>query len=372
MTLGAGGSEPAWPFAGQQETRGGATPGPAAGAMNRLPQMRPFGRYRRSGQRLGPSAGRTTGYAPEPWSRSATIRRGSDAMSLVQSGLAQDEPTDADIASYREHGYWVSPVIVPDSVLDEAERGMARFYAGDVDRLLSVDRRSGVAGPVDNIIGAYSHWGWRSEHGNVMRKNDYVTLRVGELAQLAHYPAVAACAARLSGADGLRLWHDQLLYKPIRTDGERGNVGWHTDRHYWQTCSDEDMLTAWIPFADVAAGDGAMAMVDGSYRWSDGAGIEWQHTTFSVIDDVLATHRARLVPIELRRGQVSFHHCKTLHGSGPNRGAAPRRSLVVHFQATTNQYVERGRRHPNDDLVRRTDAGHPDYGDPAICPVLYP
>jgi ectoine hydroxylase-related dioxygenase (phytanoyl-CoA dioxygenase family) len=132
------------------------------------------------------------------------------------------------------------------------------------------------------------------------------------------------------------------------------------------------MLTAWIPFADVTAGDGAMAMVDGSYRWSDGVGIEWQHTAFSVIDDVLASRDARLVPIELKRGQVSFHHCKTLHGSGPNRGSAPRRSLVVHFQPATNHYVERGRHHPNDDLVRRTDAGHPDYSDPDICPVLYP
>jgi hypothetical protein len=293
-------------------------------------------------------------------------------MDSVETDAAQIVPTDTDIEFYREHGYWVSPIIVPDAVLAEAERGMARFYAGDVDRFLSVDRSPGAAGPVDEIVGVYSHWGWRAEHGNVMRKNDYTTLRVTELAKLAHHPSIAACAARLSGAGGLRLWHDQLLYKPTRADGERGNVGWHTDRHYWQTCSDEGMLTAWIPFADVTAGDGAMAMVDGSYRWSDGVGIEWQHTAFSVIDDVLASRDARLVPIELKRGQVSFHHCKTLHGSGPNRGSAPRRSLVVHFQPATNHYVERGRHHPNDDLVRRTDAGHPDYSDPDICPVLYP
>jgi ectoine hydroxylase-related dioxygenase (phytanoyl-CoA dioxygenase family) len=79
-----------------------------------------------------------------------------------------------------------------------------------------------------------------------------------------------------------------------------------------------------------------------------------------------------LVPIELRRGQVSFHHCKTLHGSGPNLAAKPRRSLVVHFQPSDNEYVERGRYHPNDDLVAKTGSGFPDYSDPLICPPLFP
>ena len=55
-----------------------------------------------------------------------------------------------------------------------------------------------------------------------MRKNDYTTLRVRELAELARYPLIAACAARLSGAACLRLWHDQLLYKPTGAAEMRG------------------------------------------------------------------------------------------------------------------------------------------------------
>ena len=205
-----------------------------------------------------------------------------------------------------------------------------------------------------------------------MRKNDYTTLRVRELAELARYRLIAACAARLSGAASLRLWHDQLLYKPTDTAGDAGNVAWHTDRYYWQTCSSEYMLTAWIPCADVSGLDGAMSMVDGSHRWTDELQIKWESAPFSVINAVLAQRDATLVPIELRRGQVSFHHCKTLHGSGPNLGASPRRSLVVHFQPGNNEYVERGHYHPNDDLVVKTASGFPDYSDPRICPTLIP
>jgi hypothetical protein len=288
-------------------------------------------------------------------------------MSTDRLGPATFAPTDEDVSFYRDHGYWISPVILPDHVLDEAERGIERFYASDVDQFLAVDEA-----PPDPISdGGFSYWGWRPSDGDVLRKNFYTTLRVHELAQLARYPAVASCAAALSGSPSLRLWHDQLLYKP-HSAGDKANVRWHTDRYYWMTCSSEDMLTAWIPFADVTEEDGPMFVVDGSRHWTDDIGIEWQDASFSVIDEVLVARPSRLVPIELKRGQVSFHHCKTLHGSGANRSATPRRSLVVHFQPATNGFVPRGRHHTIDELVSMTGAGLPDYADPAICPVLFP
>lgn len=274
-------------------------------------------------------------------------------------------PDDRDVEYYHEHGYWISPPIIPSDLLATARRGMDRLYAFDVDHTVEVR-------PDARDLGTYTHWGWLPEHGGVLRKNDYASLRVDELARLVSYPAIAACAAKLAGAEELRLWHDQLLYKPLTDGTGGGNIKWHTDRYYWMTCSSEDMLTAWIPFADVSASDGAMCVVDGSHRWSDQLTLRWQAEEFSVIDDVLSDHGSRLVPIALEAGQVSFHHCKMIHGSGPNYGAAPRRAMAVHFQPGTNHYVERGHHHPNDELVTRTEEGLPDYADPRICPRLFP
>jgi ectoine hydroxylase-related dioxygenase (phytanoyl-CoA dioxygenase family) len=77
-----------------------------------------------------------------------------------------------------------------------------------------------------------------------------------------------------------------------------------------------------------------------------------------------------------RKGQVSFHNCRTIHGSGPNLRGDPRRAIAVHLQDEANRYREYFRedgqlaRHNNNTLCRRVD-GRPDYTDPTICPVLY-
>ena len=49
-------------------------------------------------------------------------------------------------------------IVLPGEVLDAAQRGMQRFYAGARDR----PGPAGVEGD-----------GWRPEHGDGLRKNDY-------------------------------------------------------------------------------------------------------------------------------------------------------------------------------------------------------
>jgi ectoine hydroxylase-related dioxygenase (phytanoyl-CoA dioxygenase family) len=74
---------------------------------------------------------------------------------------------------------------------------------------------------------------------------------------------------------------------------------------------------------------------------------------------------------------MSFHHCRTYHGSGANVSGRPRRAISFHLQDGGNEY----RTYPlatggvveynHDTLVRRTPDGRPDYADPDFCPVLW-
>jgi hypothetical protein len=79
----------------------------------------------------------------------------------------------------------------------------------------------------------------------------------------------------------------------------------------------------------------------------------------------------------MRRGQVSFHHCRTVHGSGPNHGDTPGRSLAIHLQTGDNRWRRHvdasgtTATHGNDGLVRAA-GGVPDYTDPRVCPQLWP
>ena len=287
-------------------------------------------------------------------------------MTQPQAALETYVPTDEDVAHYREHGWWVSPKIVPDDVLDAAQLGGERHYAGERDYPLL-------------ITGGYLDW--RPEHGEMIRLNDYVSLQNEDLRQLAYLPVIAGIAARLAETDTIRLFHDQLISKPAGLDTPEGRVGWHVDKAYWQTCSSHQMLTAWIPFQDCDEEMGSLCVIDKSHSRMD---TEWMKT-FNDRDMeglersfVGEGERPEKVPLRLERGQVSFHHCMTIHGSEANRSPRDRWALAVHMADASNHYVphvdESGRRmvHINDLLVRKDAEGNPDYADPDICPVLWP
>jgi ectoine hydroxylase-related dioxygenase (phytanoyl-CoA dioxygenase family) len=273
-------------------------------------------------------------------------------------------PTSDDLAAYQRDGFLVVRAIVPAAVLDAAGHGMRRFYAGDTDAAFPGRTR-------------YDHYDWSPAHGAGLRKNDYASRMVRELARLVEWPGIAAFAAALAGADGIRLWHDQLLYKPPGLDDGSGNVGWHTDRQYWRTCSSEQMLTCWVPFHDCDERTGGVSFVAGSHRWPQRRGLDFFTGDLTAQEALLEAAGGpvrKVVPV-LRRGDVTFHHCRTVHGSGPNLSDRPRRSVAIHLQPTDNAWTldadGQVAYHRNDELVRRVD-GHPDYADPAICPPLWP
>jgi ectoine hydroxylase-related dioxygenase (phytanoyl-CoA dioxygenase family) len=45
-------------------------------------------------------------------------------------------------------------------------------------------------------------------------------------------------------------------------------------------------------------------------------------------------------PVLLPAGGASFHHCLTLHGSGPNLSGRPRRSFAIHLRTDKSRPVE--------------------------------
>jgi ectoine hydroxylase-related dioxygenase (phytanoyl-CoA dioxygenase family) len=273
-------------------------------------------------------------------------------------------PTDQDVARYQECGYYLSPVILSEEEIDAAVAGSERFYAGDV---------------TDPGIAALERYRPTGTVPDGLRKNDYASFFCPELAALTRQPILGAIAARLTGSTSIRLWHDQLLYKPTDRPEKQARVGWHTDRQYWMCCRSDAMLTAWIPFHDCNEAMGSIAFVDGSNRWTEPSkGLNFFSNDLEAIEQGFASGDRPVVKTTMtfRKGQVSFHNCRTIHGSGPNVLAAPRRAIAVHLQDEANHYREYVRedgqlaRHNNNALCRQAD-GVPDYTDPAICPVLY-
>jgi ectoine hydroxylase-related dioxygenase (phytanoyl-CoA dioxygenase family) len=273
-------------------------------------------------------------------------------------------PNEEDVAFYHDHGYYVSKKLFSDEEIDAAVQGSERFYARALD---------------EPEVPFGDQWRPNGDYGSGLRKHDYASFFNRELAQVTRSPLIGAVAARLAATSAIRLWHDQLLYKPVDRPDTRSNVGWHTDRGYWKTCTSANMLTAWIPFHDCDADMGTIAMIDGSHRWPDNTtNLNFFQSDLEALEREFDTGGQPIVkvPINLKKGEVSFHHCLTIHGSGPNRGCAPRRSIAVHLQDADNRYQEysfpdgRHATHGNDALARSVN-GVPDYTDPRYFPTLW-
>ncbi len=274
-------------------------------------------------------------------------------------------PSDADCAFFQQHGWWVSPPCLDRELLEEAAWGIERYYAGERDWPLGLN------------VGT----DWKPADGERVRCSDYVSLQIREVRDLVRHPLVPAMAARLAGASEIRLFHDQFLYKPPSVPGCATAIGWHTDSSYWATCTSTNMLTAWIPLQDCTEQMGSIAVFDGSHRWPHGDGLQnFRRQDLAAQEANFRELCAGSEPLELllSRGQVSFHHCRTVHGSRPNCSDRVRAACAVHYQDGDNRHrrvpLEDGRsaRHISDLLCRQDRDGYPDYSDPAVFPRLWP
>ncbi len=150
--------------------------------------------------------------------------------------------------------------------------------------------------------------------------------------------------AQLTGSDTLRIWHDQVQYKPPMTGGP---TYWHQDHPAWPVLQPADLVSAWVALDDATIDNGCMWMVPHSHRWGDvGQSLQTDLETYTpyLLDSTLVPEGADItpVPFEIKRGQVGYHHCLMWHGAYPNRSDRKRRAIAVHYMPGHVRYVPTG------------------------------
>jgi len=114
-------------------------------------------------------------------------------------------------------------------------------------------------------------------------------------------------------------------------DTER--LPYHQDEAFWDPTFDYQGLGVWMPLDDATLETGCMSLVPGSHL----KGIQPHQlgqgdpavTYIETVDQ--SGQGAELHPIP--KGGASFHHCRTIHGSGPNVSDRPRRAYVNEWQS---------------------------------------
>jgi len=140
-------------------------------------------------------------------------------------------------------------------------------------------------------------------------------------------PAFTMAARCLLGGP-VRFWHDQLFCKPAKSGGV---VAWHQDYPYWTRTKPMAHLSCWIGLDDSTRENGCVHYVPRSHRW-DLLPITGLAGDMNAIQTVLTAEQRKQfnpIPIELKKGDCSFHHPLMVHGSFENVTDRPRRGAVI-------------------------------------------
>ncbi|MCC7491176.1 MAG: phytanoyl-CoA dioxygenase family protein [Fimbriimonadaceae bacterium] len=160
--------------------------------------------------------------------------------------------------------------------------------------------------------------------------------------RLVHHPTIVAMIGQLIDDRSIRLWHDQIQYKPAATGGV--NM-WHQDGPFWPPLGESNMVTAWVALDDVDVTNGCMSMVPGSHRWGNCRDYLGSLSGYDQVGVGFTPPAGEQVEVTLwpvRRGEVSFHHCLTWHGSHANTSGRPRRAIALHYMAGRTPFVAAG------------------------------
>ena len=133
---------------------------------------------------------------------------------------------------------------------------------------------------------------------------------------------LARIAAELMGATGVRIYHDQALYK----EAGGGITPWHADQYYWPVSSDK-MTTAWVPLQATPPEMGPVAFCEKSHRFQIGRDLEIGGESELTLKEALKTFSMEESGFEL--GDVSFHAGWTFHRAGANASDRPRAVMTM-------------------------------------------
>ena len=129
----------------------------------------------------------------------------------------------------------------------------------------------------------------------------------------------------------LLLWSAEFFIKDAHSDKI---VSWHQDLTYWGLGDTDNEITAWLALSEVNIESGCMRFLPGSHHQK----LLPHRDTFDA-NNLLSrgqkvaaqVDEKEAVDVVLRPGQLSLHHGRIFHASGPNRSERERIGLAFRF-----------------------------------------
>src|SRR5688572_1587088 len=135
---------------------------------------------------------------------------------------------------------------------------------------------------------------------------------------------MAKIASDLMQVEGVRLYHDQALYK----EGGGGITPWHADQYYWPLETDKT-ITAWIPLQATPLEMGPLEFSAGSHQIVEGRELEIGDDSETIIQQRLRVTDFKHVIEAFDLGEISFHSGWVFHRAGANTTPDTRKVMTV-------------------------------------------
>ena len=135
---------------------------------------------------------------------------------------------------------------------------------------------------------------------------------------------IAKIASDLMEVNGVRLYHDQALFK----EGGGGITPWHADQYYWPLETDKT-VTAWIPLQETPLEMGPLEFSAGSHTIVEGRELEIGDESEEIIQKKLRVTDFNHVIEAFDIGEISFHSGWVFHRAGANITNEMRKVMTI-------------------------------------------
>lgn len=247
-----------------------------------------------------------------------------DSETLRQNLDGRHPLTDAQRAFFKENGYVkLKQVLAPETV-----EHYRREISAQVKRLNTLDL------PMEQ----------RNTYQKAFLQVTNIWTKSEVVKEFAFSRKLARIAAELMEVSGVRMYHDQALYK----EAGGGITPWHADQYYWPVSS-ERTITAWVPLQRTPLEMGPLAFARKTHRMAFGRELEISDDSETLIQKSLKEAQADIDETPFDLGEVSYHLGWTFHRAGANRSDRPREVMTMIYVDEDIRLIEpKTKSHEND------------------------
>jgi len=164
----------------------------------------------------------------------------------------------------------------------------------------------------------------RSTYGKAFLQIFNLWAKDDAIKRLVFSKRLAQIATQLMGTKGVRLYHDQALFK----EAGGGITPWHTDQYYWPLETDK-CITVWMPLQATPLEMGPLEFSAGSHEILEGRELQIGDTSEAQIQKRLKVTDFKYVVEPFDVGEVSFHSGWIFHRAGANTTNRMRKVMTV-------------------------------------------